>query len=100
MKLGPVTKLDNRNKKRHVDDVMSESCDVIIIFLFLANLEQSGGRIPDTESSKVMFSLIATSCLTKTENKTEKSLIQLSHYCFEERYFFGQKTLIFCKKKC
>ena len=35
MKLGPVTKLDKRNKttsKTFDDDVMSEKCDVIVIF--------------------------------------------------------------------
>ena len=35
MKLGPVTKLDKRNKttsKKIDDDVMSENCDVIVIF--------------------------------------------------------------------
>ena len=35
MKLGPVTKLDKRNKttsKRFDDDVMSANCDVIVIF--------------------------------------------------------------------
>ena len=35
MKLGPVTKLDKRNKttsKKFDDDVMSENCDVIVIF--------------------------------------------------------------------
>ena len=35
MKLGPVTKLDKINKitpKKFDDDVMSENCDVIIIF--------------------------------------------------------------------
>ena len=35
MKLGQVTKLDNRNKttsKKFDDDVMSESCGVIAIF--------------------------------------------------------------------
>ena len=35
MKLGPVTKLDKRNKatsKTFDDDVMSEICDVIVIF--------------------------------------------------------------------
>ena len=86
MKLGPVTKLGKRNKatsKKYDVDVMSESSDVLSIFGFLANLEQSGGRIPDTESAKVMFSVIGTFFLTKTENKTKKSLTQLSHYCFE-----------------
>ena len=51
MKLGPVTKLDKRNKitsKKFDSDVMSANCDVIFIFLFLANLEQSGSQIPDT----------------------------------------------------
>ena len=36
MKLGPVTKLDKRNKttsKKFDVDVMSENCDVIVIFL-------------------------------------------------------------------
>ena len=35
MKLGPVTKLDKRNKttsKKFDDGVMSENCDVIVIF--------------------------------------------------------------------
>ena len=52
-------------------------------FGFLANLEQLGDRIPDTKSAKVMFSVIVTFCLTKTENRTKKSLTQLSYYCFE-----------------
>ena len=43
MKLGPVTKLDKRNTVR--SKKFSESCDVIVIFV--ANLEQSGSRIPD-----------------------------------------------------
>ena len=36
MKLGPATKLDKRNNttsKKFDDDVMSENCDVIAIFL-------------------------------------------------------------------
>ena len=35
MKLGPITKLDKRNKttsNKFDDDVMSEYCDVIVIF--------------------------------------------------------------------
>ena len=33
MKLGTVTKLDKRNKsKKNYDDVMSQNCDVIVIF--------------------------------------------------------------------
>ena len=39
--------------------------------------------IPDTESAQVMFSVILTFFLTNSENRTKKSLTQLSHYCFE-----------------
>ena len=86
MKLGSVTKIDTRNKITSKKLTMT-SCQKIVtslsFFGFLANLEQSGGWIPDTESAKVMFSVIVTFCLTKTENRTKKSLTQLSHYCFE-----------------
>ena len=50
MKLGPVTQLDKRNKtpsKNTDDDVMSKNYDIVVIFGFMANLEQSGSRIPD-----------------------------------------------------
>ena len=49
MKLGPVTKLHKRNKaasKIFDNDIMSENCDIIVIFQFMANLEQSGSQIP------------------------------------------------------
>ena len=62
---------------------MSENHDFIVIFQILANLEQSEGRIPDTESARVMFSLMVTFFLTETENRPKKFLTQLSHYCFE-----------------
>ena len=52
MKLGRVTKLDKRNKttsKNCDDDVMSENCDVIVIFViygqFGAIREPDSGRI-------------------------------------------------------
>ena len=86
MKLGPVTKHDKRNKttsKHFDDDVMSGIVTSLSFFGFLANLEQSGGRIPDRESAKALLSVIVTFCLTKTENRTKKYLTQLSHYCFE-----------------
>ena len=86
MKLGPVTKSDKRNKKTSKKLRMT-SCQKIVtslsFFRFLANLEQSGGRIPDTESAEVMLSVTVTFCFTKTENRTKKSLTKLSHYCFE-----------------
>ena len=63
------------------------SCRKIVtslsFFQFMANLEQSGSQIPDAESAKLMFSLIVTFYLTKSENRTKKSLTQLSQYCFE-----------------
>ena len=58
MKLGPVTKLDKRNKTRSTKfdvDVLPENLTSLSLFGFLTNLEQSGGRIPDTESVKVIF---------------------------------------------
>ena len=60
----------------------------LLVFRFLANLEQSRDRIPATESAKVIFSVMVTFCFTKAEKRTEKSLTQLSHYCFEQRYIF------------
>ena len=76
-----VTKLDKRNKKTSKKLTMTSFQNIVTplpFFGFLANLEQSEGRNPDTESAKVMFSLIVTFCLTKTENRTKKPLIQLS----------------------
>ena len=76
MKLGPVTKFDKRNKrtsKKFDVDVCRKIMTSLSFLGFLANLEQSGGPILDTESAKVMFSVIATFCLTKTENRTNKT---------------------------
>ena len=42
MKLGPVTKRDKRNKttpKKFDDDVISENCDVIVIFPIFGQFE-------------------------------------------------------------
>ena len=86
MKYGSVTKLDKRNKttsKKFDDDVMSKNLTSLSFFQFMANLEQSESRIPDAETVKIMFFLIVTFDLTKTENRTKISLRQLSHYCFE-----------------
>ena len=50
MKLGLITKIDKRKKtmsKKIDDEVISENCDVIAIFQFMANLEQSRSRIPE-----------------------------------------------------
>ena len=80
MKLGPGAKLGKRNKTTPKNLPLTscrENVTSLSIFRFLANLEQSGDRIPDTESAKVMFSVIGTFCLTKTENRTKKSLTLL-----------------------
>ena len=101
MKLRPITKVDKRNKKTSKNLALASCREIVTslsFFGFLANLEQSGGRIQDTESTKVKFPVIVAFCLTKTVNRPKKFLAQLSHYCFEEKYVFGQKTLIFCKK--
>ena len=66
--------------------------DVIVIFSIYGQFEAIW-----KPSLKKLF-LLVTFYLTKTEKRTKKSLIQLSHYCFEWRYYFCQKTLIFCKK--
>ena len=83
MKLEPAPKLDKRNiatSKKFDIDVVSENCDVIVIFQIFSQF--GGVRRPDsgTESAKVMLSVTVTFCLTKTKNRT---LTQLSHYYFE-----------------
>ena len=51
---------------------MLVNCDVIVIFQFMANLEQSRSRISYAQSVKLTFLLIAIFHLTKIENKTKK----------------------------
>ena len=75
MKLGPVPKLDKRNlatSNKFDDDFMSANCNVIVFFQFMANLEQL----------ILTFLLLVTLYLnknSKTENRTKKSLTQLSY---------------------
>ena len=52
-------------------------------FEFTANLEQSGSRIPDAQSAKLIFLLTLTFYVTTTKSRTKKSVMQFSHYCFE-----------------
>ena len=99
MKFGPVTKLDKRNKKMSKkihDDAMSETSDVIDIFPIYGQFGAIRKPIP---AVKLIFLLILAFYLTKTESRTKKSSTQLSHYCFEWRYYFGQKRIFFCKIK-
>ena len=81
MRVGPVTKTDKRNRarsKRSDDDVMSVNCDVIVFILFMVNFQPSGSRISVAWSIKLRFSLTVPIYLTKTENRTKKSLTQFS----------------------
>ena len=74
MKLGPATTIDKRNKATSTkfdDDVYRKILTSLSFSEFLANLEQSGDQVPDTESAKFMFSLIVTFCLAKTDNRTK-----------------------------
>ena len=50
MKLGPVAKLDKRNKTTSINLTMISSYQIVtslLFFQFMANLEQSGSQIPD-----------------------------------------------------
>ena len=85
MKLGPVTQLDKRNNatsKKMDDDVIPTNCDVIVIFTIYGQF----GAIRKPDSGRIVcksYILINSNLnLTKTENRTKKSLTQLSRYCF------------------
>ena len=86
MKLGAISKVGKRNKQRQKHLTMT-SCRKIVtslpFFQFTANLEESRIWISDAYSVKLVFLLTVTFYLTKTENRTKKSLAQLLHYCFE-----------------
>ena len=86
MKLGPVTKLDKRNKttsKKFDVDVMSENCDVIVIFRIFGQFGAIGRPDSGHRVCKSYVSSKKNLLSTKTENRTKKSLSQLSQYCFE-----------------
>ena len=63
------------------------SCQHIVMplsfFHFITNLKQFGSQILEAWSVKLALTLTVTFYLTKTENRTKKSLTQLSHYCFD-----------------
>ena len=77
MKLGSVTKLEKRKdtrSKKIDDDFMPEIVTSLSIFQFMANMQQSGSRVPDAYPVKRIFSLIVIFYIPKTENRTKKSL--------------------------
>ena len=78
MKLGPATKIDKRNKitsKKFDDDVMPANCDVIVILLINGKFRAIRKRDSTCIVCKSYFSLTVTFHLTKSENRTKKSLI-------------------------
>ena len=84
MKLGPVTKLDRKNREMSKKLTMTPCQQMSLSNSgLMTNLEQSGSWIPDVWSVKVSFSLIVTFYLTKTEYISGQSLTQLSYYCFQ-----------------
>ena len=79
MKLGPVTKIEERNTttlKEFKDYGMPENCDIIVIFPFYGQF----GVIPDAWPVKLIFSSIGTFYHKKTENKIKECLTQLPYY--------------------
>ena len=84
MKLGPVTKLDNKNKimlKKIDDDVMLANFEIIEIFPIYG---QFGAiRKPDSGCIVCKTYIFINNNLLSYKNWTKKSLTQLLHYCFE-----------------
>ena len=62
---------------------MPEIVTSLSFFQFMTNLKQFGSQIPDTYPVKLIFLLIVTFYLSKTESRIKKSIAQLSHYFFE-----------------
>ena len=77
---------------------MSANCDVVVIFSIYGQLEQSGSHIPDTNFVKLTFPLIVTFCVTEIENRTKKSLTQLSQYWLSKGILYWQKNVDFLQK--
>ena len=102
MKLGPVAKLDTRNKtmsKTFDHDFMSQNCEVVALFPIYGQF----GAILKLDSRSIVcktyvFIMYSTFYLTKNEKRSKKSLTQLSHYCFSKgtilakKQFFLQNT--------
>ena len=82
MKCGPVTKIVKRNMVTSKKNLTLMSCSQIVasllFFQYMSNLKQSGSRILHSWSVIPTFWLTVTFYLVKTENRTKKSLRQLS----------------------
>ena len=101
MKLGPVAKLDTRNKttsKTFDHDFMSQNCEVVALFPIYGQF----GTILKLDSRSIVcktyvFIMYSTFYLTKNEKRSKKSLTQLSHYCFSKGTILAKKHCFFCK---
>ena len=83
MKLRPVTKFDRENMSTSKNMTMTLFQQIVTslpFFQFMANLQSCGSRIPDGWSIKFTLSLTITFYLTKTENRTKKSLTHVWYY--------------------
>ena len=86
MKLGPVTKFDKRNtatSNKFDDSALSPNFDVTVIFSSHGQFGAIWNPYSGGWSVKLTFPLKVTFYLTKSENRTKKSLTQLSYYSFE-----------------
>ena len=81
MKLGPVTKHDKSSKTTSKNLTMISCRQIVTSLSFFGFIPQIGAiRKPD---SWRIITLTVTFYLTKTGNRSKKSLIQLLHYRFE-----------------
>ena len=62
---------------------MSENYDVIVNFPIFAQFGVIQKPDSGRTASKTYIFVSSNLYLTKTENRTKKSLTQLSHYCFQ-----------------
>ena len=85
MKLGPVTKRDERKQrqKKFGDVVIQSSRDVIVIFPFYDHFGAIWKLHSGWIAVELLLSLKVTFYLEKTGTGTKKLLIQLSHDCLE-----------------
>ena len=74
---------------------MSKNCDVFVVFSIYGQFGTIRKPYSERIVCKTYIFVNSNLYITKTENRTQKSLTQLSYYCFEERYYFSQRTLIF-----
>ena len=78
-----LTREAKQRQKKITNDVLSEDCDVIVIFRIFGHFGAVRGADSGHRVCKTYVFINRTFSLAKTENKTKKSLTQLSHYFFQ-----------------